>query len=76
MWQRQSASSAVTVFLQGSKVPLKAGGESKRIHCKAELVRVTLQIGSFRYRPNAASGGWSYGRDLAHRVKRDMTSSH
>ena len=22
-----------------------------------------------RYRPNAASSGWSYGRDLAHAVK-------
>ena len=28
----------------GSKVPLKVGGESERIRCKAELVRVTSQI--------------------------------
>ena len=25
-----------------------------------------------RYRPNAASGGWSYGRDLAHYRKRHL----
>jgi len=30
--------------VQGSKVPLKVGGESKRIRCKAELVRITSQI--------------------------------
>ena len=30
--------------MQGSKVPLKVGGESKLICCKAELVRVTSQI--------------------------------
>ena len=28
-----------------------------------------------RYRPNAASGGWGYGRDLVSAVK-GMTSSH
>ena len=32
-----------------------------------------------RYRPNGASGGWSYGRDLVSAVKREapaLTSSH
>ena len=32
-----------------------------------------------RYRPNAASGGWGYGRDLVHcrdREKAALTSSH
>ena len=30
--------------MQGSKVPLKVGGESERIRCKTELVRITSQI--------------------------------
>ena len=30
--------------MRRSKVPLNVGGESKRVCCKAELVRVTSQI--------------------------------
>ena len=32
----------------------------------SRLLRLRLSVVPVRYRPNAASGRWSYGRDLRH----------
>ena len=52
----------------GSLVPRRGewGGEKGVPGAYCMCMRVNFQKVPVRYRPNAASGGWSYGRGLVH----------
>ena len=56
------------VFIQHRQPPL-----SLQKNSQTALVHlfVDIDIVPVRYRPNAASGGWSYGRDLCHCRRRE-----
>ena len=47
---------------------ISVGAEGKHTLLPEESLSRSVSFGKVpvRYRPNAASGGWSYGRDLVH----------